>query len=968
MERLQRWGVPVLVGAVGLALTLWAWHALQVRDEQLKAEALRSQAELRLQALKDIVVDSEGVASGLTTYFAATELVEQWEWPTFAAPLLDRHAPAIVSLQWAPRVWEEAELQHRERWVPRPHYPLRRAEHEAVVAAEMGEPHPVLELNPQQAALVIAEPRPQHFPLMYQVTMGDRWKVGFDWWSNPVARQAMERAVEQGEPAVSGRLDRLTREAVTGAEDELVLLFEPVFVTGGQVELIESVEQRWEQLKGFVVVALHPEEALDRAMLHVPVAGIDLHIFDVSAEEEPVLLHLVPSRLRREPVEPYIVPGQPVPAPLHEALEASLGGREVLIYATPTEHFMAMRRSWVPDITLGSGVAASGLLTALLASMIVQTQRVRHEAARRRTHAQQQSALAALGLAGLREPSLQKLMDQAVDLVTQTLAVAFASVLELQPERQKLLLRAGGHASELSGQFELAVSRESLVGYTLMSNEPVVVGDLARETRFRAPALERQGVVSGLSTLIVSTHGEPWGVLGAYDIRRHAFTNDEVNFLQAIANVLGQAIVQHRTQAELRALNETLEQRVAERTAALEQTNQALKSEIAERKRIEQAIQKSEQRFRTLAGTATDAIVLADQRGRITYLNAAAERMFGHSQEVAVGQPLTILMPERYHEPHWQGFNRYLKTREPRLIGKSLELVGRHKNGTEFPVEISLAVHEQDAELIFTGILRDISDRKRAEAALKQSNQELEQFAYVASHDLQEPLRKVEGFSEMLQAHAGPALDEESRDYLQRMCSATGRMRDLISGLLTYSRVTTKRQPFEPVDLNEVAQEVVSDLQVRIEETGGHVQIDALPTLQADSLQMRQLLQNLIGNGLKFHKPGEPPRIKVYAQTVATEAGEADGDRPRCVELRVEDNGIGIEPQYRDQLFVPFRRLHGRGSPYPGTGIGLAVCRKIAERHGGTITFQSTPGEGSTFIVNLPLQPAEQAQEQGSEP
>ncbi|MEX0746238.1 MAG: ATP-binding protein [Phycisphaeraceae bacterium] len=258
---------------------------------------------------------------------------------------------------------------------------------------------------------------------------------------------------------------------------------------------------------------------------------------------------------------------------------------------------------------------------------------------------------------------------------------------------------------------------------------------------------------------------------------------------------------------------------------------------------------------------------------------------------------------------------------------------------------------------------REIEQRKQTEerlqataAALTRSNTELEQFAYIASHDLQEPLRKVEGFGEMLTEHLGQALDAEARDYLRRMVSAIQRMRDLINGLLTYSRVTTKQRPFEPVDLNEIVRDVLSDLELRIQETAGRVQVDDLPAIVADPLQMRQLLQNLIGNGLKFHHADKPPRVRVTAERVAAESAQGDQDRCR---IFVQDNGIGIDPKDVKQLFMPFRRLHGRSSRYAGTGIGLAVCRKIAERHGGTIRIDSTPGHGSTFVVTLPNQGTE---------
>jgi len=243
---------------------------------------------------------------------------------------------------------------------------------------------------------------------------------------------------------------------------------------------------------------------------------------------------------------------------------------------------------------------------------------------------------------------------------------------------------------------------------------------------------------------------------------------------------------------------------------------------------------------------------------------------------------------------------------------------------------------------------REIAERMRVEAELERSNRELEQFAYVASHDLQEPLRKVQVFGDRLKARQAQAFDEQGRDYLERMQDAARRMHKMINDLLTFSRVATRVEPFVPVDLRQVAQEAVSALEVQIEQSGGRIVIGDLPTLEADPTQMRQLLVNLIGNGLKFHRQGVAPVVEISSEQIKRR-------RKELCQVLVKDNGIGFDEKYLDRLFKPFQRLHGRGK-YPGTGIGLAICRRIAERHGGSITAQSAPGEGATFIVTLPVQ------------
>lgn len=231
---------------------------------------------------------------------------------------------------------------------------------------------------------------------------------------------------------------------------------------------------------------------------------------------------------------------------------------------------------------------------------------------------------------------------------------------------------------------------------------------------------------------------------------------------------------------------------------------------------------------------------------------------------------------------------------------------------------------------------------------LQRSNQELQDFAYVASHDLQEPLRKIQAFGNLLQEEYAKQIGDGA-DYLDRMRNAAARMSALIEDILSFSRVTTKGRSFTPVDLEAVAREVLGDLETRIEDTGATIIMEPLPTIDADAMQIRQLLQNLLGNAIKFHKPGTPPVVKISATTKISQ-----NTRKKMCTILVQDNGVGFEEKYLDRIFAVFQRLHSRDS-YEGTGIGLAVCRKIVERHGGTITAKSTPGKGSTFIVNLPL-------------
>jgi light-regulated signal transduction histidine kinase (bacteriophytochrome) len=232
-------------------------------------------------------------------------------------------------------------------------------------------------------------------------------------------------------------------------------------------------------------------------------------------------------------------------------------------------------------------------------------------------------------------------------------------------------------------------------------------------------------------------------------------------------------------------------------------------------------------------------------------------------------------------------------------------------------------------------------------AKLERLNKELQSFAFIASHDLQEPLRKIQTFGSMIESRSGHLLPEKSRDFLARMQKAAKMMQDRLTSLLVYSRLTTKAEPFKETDLNRSVKAALSNLAPLIQDKKGKVEVGELPCLEADRSQMIQLFQNLIGNALKFQGNKRPPLIKIYARTVEG-AKEVEAYR-----IFVEDNGIGFDEKYLDKVFAPFQRLNGR-SEYEGVGMGLAICRKIVERHGGEITAQSEPGKGSTFVVTLP--------------
>jgi two-component system, LuxR family, sensor kinase FixL len=356
----------------------------------------------------------------------------------------------------------------------------------------------------------------------------------------------------------------------------------------------------------------------------------------------------------------------------------------------------------------------------------------------------------------------------------------------------------------------------------------------------------------------------------------------------------------------------------------------------------------SELHYRRFFETANDgALILDFESGTIHDANPFLLNLLGYSLSDLLGKRLWDIGLIEDRGASQATFEELQKTAYVRY--EDLPLLAR--SGQRVDVEFISSVYEVEGRRVIQCNIRDIRERKATErrlasyaVQLQRSNQELENFAYVASHDLQEPLRKIQAFGERLRIKADAELSPESQDYVVRMQNAASRMQTLINDLLTFSRVARTEQSFTAVDLTQVVHAVLSDLEQRIRESGGQLIVEPLPTIQAAPLQMRQLFQNLISNSLKYHRPSEPLVIRVTANI----------EDDYC-ELTVADNGIGFDNKFRERIFGIFQRLHGR-TEYEGTGIGLAICRKIVERHHGTVTASGERGNGATFTIRLPLQ------------
>jgi PAS domain S-box-containing protein len=359
------------------------------------------------------------------------------------------------------------------------------------------------------------------------------------------------------------------------------------------------------------------------------------------------------------------------------------------------------------------------------------------------------------------------------------------------------------------------------------------------------------------------------------------------------------------------------------------------------------------QPYRILIETMNEGALTLSSEGTILYCNSRFSEMVNLQSERIMGHSFFEFVTADDRERIRELLDRGLKGRAKQEA--HLESI----DGDLLPALFSLrSLPFEDRHLICL-VVTDLSDQKRDQeklrnysTVLEQKNKELQDFAFVASHDLQEPLRKIQAFGDLLAGTCGEAVGENGRDYLRRMEGAVIRMRALIEALLAYSRLTTQASPFSPVSLQDTAEEALSNLDLLVQEKGGRVEIDPLPTIEADPQQMLQLFQNLIGNALKFNRDGIPPVVRIRAELL--EKPGATGTEAGSCRIEVKDNGIGFEEKYFDRIFSPFQRLHGRGK-YAGTGIGLAICKRVVEHHGGEIKVKSTPGEGSTFIIKLPM-------------
>ncbi|MDZ4833328.1 MAG: PAS domain S-box protein [Candidatus Melainabacteria bacterium] len=364
--------------------------------------------------------------------------------------------------------------------------------------------------------------------------------------------------------------------------------------------------------------------------------------------------------------------------------------------------------------------------------------------------------------------------------------------------------------------------------------------------------------------------------------------------------------------------------------------------DITERRR-------SEERIRLVVEAAPSGMIMVDENGSIVLVNSQIERLFGYDREELLGQSIDMLVPASVRTKHPQERASFFADPRSRAMGIGRDLFGQCKDGTQIPVEIGLNPLMTEGERFVLASIVNITERKRSEALLQEkllelerSNEDLQQFAYVCSHDLQEPLRVISNYNQLLASrYNGRVLDEAAGEFIEFTVDATKRMQELINDLLMYSRVQTKAQDFASVDCSTIVDMAIANLKLAIGESNATVICEPLPTVKGDSTQLLQLFQNLISNAIKFRSK-KPPEVHISAESIGNSWN-----------ISVRDNGQGFDMKYANRIFIIFQRLHNK-EMYPGSGIGLAVCKKIVERHGGRIWVESAPQRGTLFQFTLP--------------
>ncbi len=550
------------------------------------------------------------------------------------------------------------------------------------------------------------------------------------------------------------------------------------------------------------------------------------------------------------------------------------------------------------------------MLVTELKKEIVERNRVEKELEMR---IRQQDAIAHLGHRALLSTSSKDFMNEIVLKIVETLDSEYCKVLELLPDRRSMLLLAGaGWKEGIVGHAIVDTKPDSLAGYTLNINKPVIVSDLSTETRFSAPSLLQElNVVSGMSIVIQGKEG-PWGILATYSTKEKSFSKDDINFLHSVSILLTNVII---------------------------------------RKDAEDTLKESEDKYRKLIETAQDAIV-CDENGIITIWNKSAEKIFGYLKSEIIGKPVSTIIPESHNERHLKGVKRFLESGKTSIMDKVVEFSGKTKGGDEFPMEMSLSYQKsKDKNYSFTAIIRDITNQKRAKDQLiekskeiEKINKELKDFVYTVSHDLKEPLFSINGYITRLSETYNDIYDERSRKFSERIKANIDLMSQRIQEILEVTKIGILKYDYRDISSKNIIKNVLESLEDKIESSEITIIVNPdLPTILCDEKRIRDAFYNIVTNAIKFMGDDNQRQITIGC--------ENNGD---YYKFFVEDSGIGIRKEYHESVFKIFSRL--KEIDAEGTGVGLIIVKKIIEQHKGKIWIESpiARGKGTRFCFTIP--------------
>jgi len=912
----SRWLLLSLVGLAGLAVSALVYAALLVGEHRWIETQFRLDAERRLSAIQREFTVNLGALHALSAFYDGSILVERGEFSVFTKSLLADY-PDVRALGWAPLVREE-----------------ERADHEEIARGNGSSEYRISETD-AGGQLIAAGSREEYFPVYFLRRRDqDGLKLGLDLGSVPACREAIKQARKTGQLAATEGI----RLPADNNGPRGVFVFVPVYVKQSPTD---SEQEREENLEGVYVGVLEIKAIVESALTYTKTVGIDIHVFDPLLPTGNQLVYARPSPARRGPFTPLSsLPETPV-AGVHHQATLKVADRHWEMLLTPVEAYLADLRSWGPISALATGLLITGLLIGYL---LVLTRQTVH---------------------------IQRLVDQRTAELRESEYRFHRAVLEAP---FPIMMHVEG------GEI-LLVSNEwtEITGYT-HQDIPTISDWLTKAAGGKRDL--KVGDISGIYRVDKrKDEGEQVITTSDNEERTWHFSSAPLGRLpdgkRLVITMAMDVTDRKRAEESLLKAHAQLEARVWERTAQLRAINRVFQEAMT--------CETSEQVARTCLAVAQE--LTGSQLGFIGELNQA-----GRFDTIAMSDPGwdACRMPESdavrmIMDMEVRGiWGTVLKTEQPLIVNDPASHPDRtgtpegHPRLTSFlgvPLKrgattigmISLANKKSGYDLADRQAMEALSVSfvealmgKRAEEALRKahdelelrveqrtaelarSNAELEQFARVASHDLQEPLRMVTSYVQLLARRYRGKLDAEADGFIEFAVDGAKRMQLLIEDLLTYSRVESRGEPFRPVDCNGVADEVMKNLQAAIAEQGATVTRGELPTVPGDRTQLLQLVQNLVGNAIKFHGE-EPPRVHVSA--------ERSGHGQWVFSVR--DNGIGIDPQHYDRVFEIFQRLHSRDE-YPGTGIGLAICKRIVDRHGGRIWFESEPGKGTTFYFALP--------------